>query len=171
MTRTKVKLRSHNDVVHLQPPMERSKVKSRSNYDVAHLYSLTNVPTVRCPRFSPNNILQVKVTNASSKVKSRSHHDVAHLHSLTNVPTKYQLPSPYGFREKAQARFSNSKSLQQGQRSNQGHTITLHTYTPNQSPYQVSYSYPLPFLRYRPDKLFLPPASLPIRSPWVKTTA
>ena len=32
------------------------------------------------------------------KVKSRSHHDVAHLQPLTNVPTKYQLPTPYGFR-------------------------------------------------------------------------
>ena len=36
---------------------------------------------------------------ATSKVKSRSDHDVAHLHPLTNVPTKYQLPTPYGFRD------------------------------------------------------------------------
>ena len=36
---------------------------------------------------------------ARSKVKSRSDHDVAHLHPLTNVPTKYQLPTPYGFRD------------------------------------------------------------------------
>ena len=36
---------------------------------------------------------------ARSKVKSRSHYDVAHLHPLTNVPTKYQLPTPYGFRD------------------------------------------------------------------------
>ena len=36
---------------------------------------------------------------ARSKVKSRSHHDIAHLHPLTNVPTKYQLPTPYGFRD------------------------------------------------------------------------
>ena len=33
------------------------------------------------------------------KVKSRSHHDVTHIHTLTNVPTKYQLPTPYGFRD------------------------------------------------------------------------
>ena len=33
------------------------------------------------------------------KVKSRSHHDAAHLQPLTNVPTKYQLPTPYGFRD------------------------------------------------------------------------
>ena len=64
------------------------------------------------------------------KVKSRSHHDVAHLHPLTNVPTKYQLPTPYSFRDIAQTRFYRSRSLLQGQRSNQGQTMTLHTYTP-----------------------------------------
>ena len=64
------------------------------------------------------------------KVKSRSHHDAAHLQPLTNVPTKYQLPTPYGCRDTAGRRFSNSRSLRQGQRSNQGQTMTLHTYTP-----------------------------------------
>ena len=67
---------------------------------------------------------------ARSKVKSRSDHDVAHLQLLTNVPAKYQLPTPYGCRDIARARFSNSRSLRQGQRSNQGQTMTLHTYTP-----------------------------------------
>ena len=65
-----------------------------------------------------------------SKVKSRSHHDVAHLQPLTNVPATYQLPTPYGCRDIAQTRFSNSRSLRQGQRSNQGQTMTLHTYIP-----------------------------------------
>ena len=65
-----------------------------------------------------------------SKVKSRSDHDVAQLYPLTNVPTKYQLPTPYGFRDIAQTRFLNSRSLWQGQRSNPGQTMTLHTYTP-----------------------------------------
>ena len=65
-----------------------------------------------------------------SKVKSRSDHDVAHLHPLTNVPAKYQLPTPHGCRDIARTRLSNSRSLQQGQRSNQGQTMTLHTYTP-----------------------------------------
>ena len=36
---------------------------------------------------------------ARSKVKSRSHHDAAYLHPLTNVSTKYQLPTPYSFRD------------------------------------------------------------------------
>ena len=39
---------------------------------------------------------------------------------------------------------------------------------PNQCPYEVSTSYTLWFLRYRPDKLF-PAARPPIWTPWVKT--
>ena len=38
-------------------------------------------------------------------------------------------------------------------RSNQSHTITLHTYTPNQCPYQVSTTYKLWFLRYILDEI------------------
>ena len=64
------------------------------------------------------------------KVKSRSHQNVAEQHPLTNVPTKYQLPTPYGFRDIAQTIFYSSRSLRQGQRSNQGNTMPLHTYTP-----------------------------------------
>ena len=87
------------------------------------------------------------------KVKSRSHHDAAHLQQLTNVPAKHQLPTPYGFRDTARTRFYRSRSLQQGQRSNQGQTMMLHTYTPNQCPYQVSTFYTLRFPRYSPDKI------------------
>ena len=66
------------------------------------------------------------------KVKGQpvSHHDVAHLKLSTNVPTKYQLPTPYSFQDIARTRFYRSSSLQQGQRSNQGHTMMLHTYYP-----------------------------------------
>ena len=49
------------------------------------------------------------------KVKSMSHHDIAHLQPLTNVPYKYQPPTPYGVRDIARTRFSNSRSLWQGQ--------------------------------------------------------
>ena len=87
-------------------------------------------------------------------VKSRSDHDVAHLHHLTNVPTKYQLPTPYGFQDKARTRFYRSRSLRQGQRSNQGQTMTCTPTPPNQCPYQVSTSYTLRFPRYSPDKIF-----------------
>ena len=113
----------------------RSKVKSRSHNDIAYLQLSTNVPTkysytLQFPRYSPDKISKVKVTSAMSKVKSRSHHEVAHLQPPTNVPIKYQLPTPYSFRDMAQTRFYRSRSLQQGQRSNQGHTMMLHTYTP-----------------------------------------
>ena len=74
-------------------------------------------------------ILKVKVTTTSSKVKSRSHHDAAHLEPLTNVPTKHQHPTPYSFRDIARTRFYRSRSLRQGQKSNQGQTM-FHTYTP-----------------------------------------
>ena len=62
-------------------------------------------------------------------------------------------------------------------RSNQGNTMTLHTYTPLKCPYQVSTSYTLQFMRYSWDKLFPPPTRPPGRqpalqptwAPWVKT--
>ena len=53
-------------------------------------------------------------------------HTYIYIHPLTNV-----LPStPYGIQEIAQTRFYMSRSLWRGQRSNQGHTMTLHTYNP-----------------------------------------
>ena len=70
---------------------------------------------------------------ARSKVKSRSDHDIAHLHPLS----KYQLPTPYGFRDIARTRFYRSRSLRQGQRSNQGQTMTLHPVTNVPTKYQL----------------------------------
>ena len=86
------------------------------------------------------------------KVKWRSHYDAAHLQLLTNVLTKYQLPTPYSFRDIARTRFYRSRSLRQGQIK-----VTPWRCTPtppNQCPYQVSTFYTLRFLRYSPDKLF-----------------
>ena len=80
-------------------------------------------------KFSKCNSFQL-ISDLLNSENSRSHHDAAHLQPLTNVPTKHQLPTPYGFRDIAWTRYSNSRSLRQGQRSNQGHTMTLHTYTP-----------------------------------------
>ena len=67
-----------------------------------------------------------------SKVKGQSvsHHDMAHLKPSTDVPTKYKLPTPYSFQDIARTRFYRSSSLRQGQRSNQGDTMMLHTYYP-----------------------------------------
>ena len=94
-------------------------------------------------------------------------HDVADLLPQTNVPTKYQLPTPYNFQDIAQKRCSNSRSLWEGQRSNQGQTMTLHSSPPNQCPYQVSTSYTLQFLRYSMDKFFscCPHDCLPAQTP------
>ena len=80
-----------------------------------------------------------------------SHHDVTPLQPPTNVPTKYQHPTSYDFQDIAQTRFYRSRSQRQGQRSNQGHTMTLHTY--NQCPYQLSTLYTLRFPRHSPDKI------------------
>ena len=43
---------------------------------------------------------------------------------------EYELPTPFGFQDIAWTRFHRSRSLRQGQRSNQGHIIILHTYNP-----------------------------------------
>ena len=93
-------------------------------------YQVSTSYTLRFLRYSPDKISKVKVTTARSNVKSRSDDDVAHLQPLANVPAKYQLPTPYGCRDIARTRFSHSRSLRKDQRSNQGRTMTLHTYTP-----------------------------------------
>ena len=74
-------------------------------------YQVTSSYTLWFLRYSPDKILYVNVTTARSKVKSRSHHDVAHLQPPINVPTKYQLPTPYGFRDTAWTTFYRSRSL------------------------------------------------------------
>ena len=117
-------------------------------------YQASTSYTLEFQRYCLDKILKVKVTTTRSKVKSKSHHDGAHLHPLTNVPTKYQLPTPYSFRDIARTRFSRSRSLSQGHYDKvKGHTMTVHTYTPNQCPYQVSTSHTLHFPRYRLDKI------------------
>ena len=92
--------------------------------------SLSTSYTLQFPRYSQDKILKVKVTTARSALKSRSHQDVPYLQPPTNVPIRYQLPSPYGFRDITRKRFHRSRSLWQGQRLNQGHNMTLHTYNP-----------------------------------------
>ena len=89
-------------------------------------YQISTSYTLRFLRYSLDKIFKVKVPTARSKVKSSSHHDVAHLQPLTNVPTKYHLPT-------WMPRYSPDKIFElkvTAARSNQGHTMTLHTYTP-----------------------------------------
>ena len=72
----------------------------------------------QCQPSTPYGIQEIAPTRFKThdhnKVKSRSHLDVAHLQLLTNVPTKYQLPTPYDFRDIARPRFYRSRSLRQG---------------------------------------------------------
>ena len=62
-----------------------------------------------------------------SKVKSRSHHDNAHVTPPKQCRSKYLPPAPYNFQDIALTRFLRPRSQQTGQRSNQAHTMTLHT--------------------------------------------
>ena len=72
--------------------MARSKVKSRSHHDVLHLHTLANVPTqyqlpahYGCRDIARTSFHRSRSLGARSKVKPRSRHDVAHLQPLTNV--------------------------------------------------------------------------------------
>ena len=90
-----------------------------------HTYNPLSMSSINFIQFMVSNILpgqNVKGQGQYSKVKSRPHHNLVHLQPLSIVPTKYQFPT--GF----QTRFYRSRSLWQGQRSNQGHTMTFHTY-------------------------------------------
>ena len=74
-----------------------------------------------------------------SKVKLRSHHDNTHLWPLTNVPTKYQLPTPYGFRDIARITFYRSRSKV---KSRPDHDVAqLHPLTNVSSKYQLPTPY------------------------------
>ena len=58
-------------------------------------------------------------------------------------------------------------------RSNQGHTMMLHTYNPEPMSLPSITTYTLRFMRYSPDRLFpmptCPNARPPLRTPWGKT--
>ena len=122
-----LKTNSRDKILLVKVTTARSKVKTWSDHDITHLHLLTNAPTkyqLPTPYCFQDIAGQDFIGQGHyGKVKSRSDHDVAHLHPLSNVPTKYQLPTPYGFRHIARTRFYRS-------RSNQGQTMTLHTYTP-----------------------------------------
>ena len=95
----------------------------------------------------------VMVITTRTRVKSRSYHAIAQLQSLTNVPTKYRLFTTYSFQDIDRIRFSNSRSLWQGQRSSQGHTMTLHTY--NSHPLSLPSILHLTVSEIQPGQTFL----------------
>ena len=102
-------------------------------------YQVSTSYTLHFPRYSPDKILKVKVTTARSKVKSRSDHDLAHLHPLTNNPTKYQLPTPYTFRDIARTRFYRARSKV---KSRSDHDVAhLHPLTNIPTKYQLPTPY------------------------------
>ena len=71
----------------------------------------------------------VQVTSKRSKVKSRSHHNIAHLdpnQCLYQVSTFCSIQ----FLRYSQKIYLRSGALQQGQRSNQDHTMMLRMDTP-----------------------------------------
>ena len=111
-------------------------VSNMAGRTMIHIYtpepmSLPSVNLLHLTEFkSLDKILKLMVNTTRSKVKSSSYHDVTHLQPPTNVLTKYQLPKPYGFYDIARTRLYRSRSIQQGQRSNQGHSMMLHIYNP-----------------------------------------
>ena len=115
------------------------------------LYQVSTSYTLWFPAYSPDKIFKLKVTMPRSKVKSKSHHDVAHLQAQTNFSTKYQLPTPFSFQDRAQTRFYGSRSLRQGQIKVTSWCCT--PTTPNQCHYHVSTSYTSQFPRYSPDNI------------------
>ena len=112
-----------------------------------YIHPPTNVPT-KCQPSTPYGIQEIaqrrfKTHGHYDKVKGQIkvtvlQNDVAHLQPITSIPTKYQLSTPYGFQNIDWTRFYRSRSLQQGQRSNQGHTIMLHTYTSSPMPLPIN---------------------------------
>ena len=76
-----------------------------------------SLPNIHCLNLTTSEIwsgqdfFKIKVITARSKVKSRSNYDEAQLHFLTNVPTKYELSTPYGFRNMARRRFFKVKVI------------------------------------------------------------
>ena len=86
-----------------------------------------------------------------------------------SLPTcaKYQLPTSYGCRDIPRTRFSNSRSLRQGQRSNQGQTMPMHTYTPQPMSLPSMNFLHLTVPEIQPGQTIS--RRPPIQTPWVKT--
>ena len=116
----------------------RSKVKSRSHFNVAHLHPPINVPILRF------NLLHLIVSEISPRQdfkgqgdysKVKGHVKVTPLHCTPKhsnqypyqISTSYMLWLPRYSPDKI---FKVKVTLGQGQRSNQGHIMMLHTNSP-----------------------------------------
>ena len=112
-TRSKVKSRSHHHVAHLQPP---SNVPT--TYQRPTLYGFRDIPQTKFYR-----LRSLGQDQRSTKVTSRCTPII-----LNQCP--YQVSSSYNLWF---PRYNPDNILQvkvTTTRSNQGHTMTLHTYTP-----------------------------------------
>ena len=84
---------------------QNSNITSRSHHDIAHLHLPSNVYHLSAssrnilpfPRYSPEEILKLKVPTARPKIKSRSHNGISSVHpnqSSCHVSTFYTLQFP-----------------------------------------------------------------------------
>ena len=86
--------------------------KPLSRYFIKYLIIF---PTFLILSSNVSHALRIKKQTPRYRLRSALHYVVAYLHHRTNVRDKYQLPTPYGFRDIAWTRFSSTKLLQQGQ--------------------------------------------------------
>ena len=124
----------HLMVVKIQPGQEiigqghYAKVRGhiKSHHDIAHLQSSTNVPT----KYQLPTHYDCQNTARTRYYWSRSLCQSMMLHTSTPNQCLYQVSTFYTLWFIAQTIFDRWRSLWQGQRSNQGHTMTLLTYNP-----------------------------------------
>ena len=123
------------EVAKVKPLMNSNTTLAVLNlHQKTHKGATTKIQVKRYERYKRNKIVshipverQNSIRYARSKVKSRSHHDVR---CIPITPDQCPYQRSYGFRNIAQTRHYRSRSLQQGQRSNQGHTMMFYIYTP-----------------------------------------
>ena len=107
------------------------KVKSRSNHDVAHLHPLTNVPTkYKLP--TPYSFRCIVLTRHYRSRSPKGQIKVTPRHCTPTSHNKYpyQVSTSYTLRFPRYSLDKIFKLKVTTARSNQGHTRTLHTYTP-----------------------------------------
>ena len=96
--------------------------------------------TLQFLRYSPDKILNVKVTIARSNVKSRSQHGIAQPQLPTNVPTKFQfLFSVYSLDEILHIKVTTTRSKVKSRSQHDTALLQLPTNVP------TKYQLPMPY--------------------------
>ena len=78
-------------------------------------YQVSTSYTLQFLRYSPDNLYRLRSLQQGQRSNQGHIMTIAHLQPPANVPTKYQLPTPYAFRDIAWTRFYRARSLRQGQ--------------------------------------------------------